>query len=462
VIKNQKMKTINQLSVCLISIKNNKKPYQMNKDLNGGLGTYDYFGDSWSSKLLQVARKQMTVIPIISFGYIQAILLDIGVRSVDLYEVTIPKKGVKDYDLILIAGSIVDYRYENIICLELKKEYPRAKVGYFGSFPTVLPRIFQNGDFVIIGEVESYFMNQFNALEHLNGFVVVDKLTDVNRLPSPNLSNIMIDNYSYQPGLNSKPFYTLISSRGCPYSCKYYCTYGEYQGATIRQRTPEKVVNDMLVLHDEYGVKAIQFRDPTFGIQGGFIKKLCELLIIKNVDIEWGIETRLDLLNKSTIKDMYEAGLRLINVGIETNNESIARMNKRKIVEKNHQEEIISYCHKIGIKVTGFFIICLDHDDEISIKNTIKYALSLKLYLARFSISTPYPGTDYFDRLNKENRLITHDYEKYTQFNLVYNNPNITPQKARIMLEYAYRQFYFRTGFIVNYILWKIRDILKT
>ena len=89
-------------------------------------------------------------------------------------------------------------------------------------------------------------------------------------------------------------------------------------------------MDDIIQLQDKYRVKGVQFRDPVFGLNRNFIKEFCEELKKRDVKIVWGMETRLDLLTKENVKQMYEAGLRNINVGIETSDPEIASKNKRK------------------------------------------------------------------------------------------------------------------------------------
>ena len=155
---------------------------------------------------------------------------------------------------------------------------------------------------------------------------------------------------------------------------------------------------------------------------------------------------------------MFDVGLRLVNIGIETKDSEIAKKNKRKLVKEDYQEGIINYCYQKGIKVSAFFILGLENDTEHTIKKTIDYAINLNIFLARFSISTPYPGTQYFDDLNEADGLLTQDFEEYTQFNLVYDHPNLKPDRAKYLLELAYRSYYFRAKFFLNTIKWKIRD----
>lgn len=428
----------------------------MNKDLNGGFGTADDYGNSFTSKIIKHLKKKNIRLPIISLAFLQALLKEKN-HKVKYFEGSLPKTN-ESYDVILIYGTVVDYKNENWACRVLKDRFPKAKVGFFGPFPSRNPEVFNSGDFVLLGEAEAFFMNDFKKIEQLNEKVNVSSLTDIDKLPIPDFEGFPVQEYSYYPAISVKPFVALQASKGCPYSCRFYCTYGEYQGPKIRQRSPKKVVDDIVYLQKKYGIKGVQFRDPTFGLIKPFIGDFCNELEKRNVKIKWGMETRLDLLNENNLKRMFDVGLRNINVGIETNNEEIAKLNKRGLVENNHQEKIIRYCNKIGIKVSAFYILGYEGDTIETVRNTIKYAIYLNTPLARFAISTPYPGTGFYEQLKKENRIVTEDYEKYTQFNLVYKHKNLSQEQLKKLLEEALRKYYFRPSYLLNFIKWKIRE----
>src|SRR3989344_33631 len=263
------------MKIALILPINKNKDTAMNKDLNGGFGTCDEYGDSVSSRIIKFIKQRSVRLPVISFAFLQAIFKQ--------------------------QGHEVDY---------------------------------------------------FKELSQLKGRVPSSSETNMDLLPSPDFDNFPIKKYSYSPAITKKPFLVLQASKGCPYSCKYYCVYGDYQGPRIRQRSAKKVVDDIVHLQHKYKIKAIQFRDPVFGLNRTWVKEFCEELKNRNVKIEWGMETRLDLLNEENIKMMHEVGLRNVNVGIETSDPEIADKNKRKLVASNHQESIIDYCKRIGVGIS--------------------------------------------------------------------------------------------------------------
>jgi len=440
------------MKIALVNVPNNSN-FSMNKDLVGGLGQTWEVGNSIFSKIISQIRKNSVNLPILSLANIQAILKN---KNIDVrYLESIPNK---EFDIFLVYGSMIDYKNENNFVKKIKKRFPKSKIGFIGPFPTKYPEYF-NSDFIIIGEPESFFLYQsYEKKTDYNGLIKVKKLVNMDDLPTPNFDGFPIKRYNYFPALNKKPVLTLQASRGCPFSCSYYCAYGAYQGNRYRKRSPEKILDDIKILIKKYNMRSLQFRDATFGIDKKQIIDLCDLIIKNRAKVNWGIETRMDLLNKKVIKVMFNAGLRNINVGIESVNEKIASLNKRKLTEIKHQEEIINFCKKLGVKVSAFYIMGYEGDNEENIKKLIDYAIKLNTNGARFAIETPFPGTAFFEKLKKEKRLKSLNFNDYNSFSLVFDHENLSAEKLLELKELAFRKYYFRLSYALEFLKWKIKE----
>src|SRR5215203_232229 len=111
------------LNIALVQVINNTGRSAMNKDLNGGFGTKDHYGNSLTSKLLMWIKKRGVRLPVISLAHLQAILKDKGYK-VKYYEGFLPARD-DDPDLVLIYGSIVDYVNENAQAKKLQEFFPK-------------------------------------------------------------------------------------------------------------------------------------------------------------------------------------------------------------------------------------------------------------------------------------------------------------------------------------------------
>ena len=148
-------------------------------------------------------------------------------------------------------------------------------------------------------------------------------------------------------------------------------------------------------------------------------------------------------------------------VGIETFDADIAKANRRLLVEETHQEKIVQFCKEKGINVSAFYVLAMEGDTMKSMEQTLRQAIELNTITARFSVSTPYPGTGYFQQLKKDQRLLTENYELYDQFTMVYQQPNLSPSQVDSFMDKAYRKYYFRTSYLVMLFRWWVRSFLS-
>ena len=266
------------MKIALVGTSQIIKNRSINKDLNGGYGTNDSFGNSISSKIFSILRGRSVNLPLLSFVYVYTILKNRG-HIVEYFPSKIPKHY---FDIFVLYGSIVDYKMENNVAGELKKKYSQSKVGFIGPFPEILPDLFSNADFIIGGEPDAYFKYQFESIETMDGIIKVNKLMDMDALPKPDYSGFPIKSYKYKPILNKSPFLTIQSSRGCPYSCGHYCTYPTSQGNKVRYRDISLIIEDINYMKKHFLMKSLLFRDPIFGINKQYPILLSEKLIENN------------------------------------------------------------------------------------------------------------------------------------------------------------------------------------
>lgn len=443
------------MKAVLINVLNSRKKGAMNKDLAGGMGTFSSFGQGTLANIITKAKKRMIYLPVVTLINLNGIFREKGWDTTYVENKNNHFEG--NPDLVLIYGSIVDYKYENEICKKIKKKHPNARIGVCGPFPTTKPKLYPDADFVFQGEPESYFLYEFKSLNDLKGVVKVEKQLDLNDLPPPNLDDFPIKKYSYFPALSKKPFIALAASKGCPYSCGYYCPYGTFQGPKYRLRDAKKSVDDIEFVTKNYGIKAIQYRDPTWGLNKKWIGEFVEELKARKIKVVFGIETRLDLLTEELLQSLFDVGLRNLNIGVETYNPDVAKMNKRMLIELGHQERIIKFCHKVGIKISAFYIIGLVGDDVSSVKRTIKYSKKLNTNIAQFAISIPYPGSKYYDDMKDKGFVTTEDYEKFNSAEIVFKHDILSKKELEKLKELAFVKYYFRPGYLIQQVKWLLK-----
>lgn len=434
------------MKASIIEVKSKNKKKCINKDLAGGMGTGTWIGDSLKARVFEYTKRKSVILPNITNAYLQAIFKKHGWET-EYTEVDNVDNFSKQTDLALVHTSIVDSNHELEIVKKLKAK--GMMVGVFGSFASAVPEYFlQDADFAIKGEAESGVTNILNSGKFPEGIYEVDLVENINILPFPDWSGFPIKKYNYFPALFKKPVLTMLTSRGCPYSCSYYCPYTLSAGKKWRSRSVDNIIEEIEYLIENFKIKAIDFRDAIFTLDSNRTIELAEEIIRKKIKIIWSCETRLDRLDKDLLSIMKQAGLVHINVGIESYNHEVLKKSNRLPVNLKHQEDIIDYCHKNNISIAAFYIIGLEEDTRETVRGTIEYAKKLNTMVAQFAISTPYPGTSHYNELKEQNRIKDLGWENFDEYTPIIKHKNLSDQELLELKEQAFTSYYFGGSYI--------------
>jgi radical SAM superfamily enzyme YgiQ (UPF0313 family) len=210
-------------------------------------------------------------------------------------------------------------------------------------------------------------------------------------------------------------------------------------------------VEEIEYLTRKYGVRGISFRDPVFTFHRNRSLEIADLIQKKGLDIRFGIEARTDKLDEELLRHLYRAGLRSVEIGIESANESILRENLRKAPGKAQQERIVSICHSLGIRVIGNYILGLSNDTVEGIQQTIAYAKKLNTFAIQFTVTTPYPGTRFYESV--KNQIVETDWEKFNGWTNVYQHPSISPGTLHGLRERAYVSYHLRPRYVWRFLI---------
>lgn len=417
----------------------------INKDISAGLGTVSHYGNSLAGRALTFLKKRGIQYPPLVMGYLAAILRNKGLE-VEFYQNQLPQCC----DLVILYGSLVDYQDELKWARQVKQEL-KVPVGFVGAFPSIQPeRFLQNADFVITGEPEGYFLNNFTPGSIPKGIIASPPVQKLDSLPYPDWSVFPLEQFKYRPYFLSKGhrhFFPMISSRGCPMGCFHYCPYPSTYGRKWRSRSIENVMGEIEVLVTRFQAGQILFRDPIFTVNRQRTEDLARAMIQKGWDIEYVCETHLSTLDEDLLKILYDSGLRAIKVGVESASTEILQKSHRAADSFAHQEKILSICDRLGIAVTAFYILGFPTDTAESIKTTVAYAKKLNTIGAQFTLFTPYPGTPIFEEMKA---LVNKDYEAFDIYTLVFKHPNLSEKELNKLKGWAYQSYYIRPSW-----LWK-------
>jgi len=234
------------------------------------------------------------------------------------------------------------------------------------------------------------------------------------------------------------PFDSIETSRGCPYSCDFCCIHVFYR-RTWRARSPINIIKELYELKKLSNVEDILIVDDNFTINPIRVKKLCELLIKSNLNYHFICQTSVDFIvkNPDIVKLMAKAGFWLFFIGIESITEKgLQIVNKNSSVDKIYKA--VKILRDYNITTIGNVIIGADlNETKQDIIRNIKNLRKLKVDFLTYSVLTPLPQTKLFEKLDKENLIISKDWNKYNLETPVINTYKLSANELKELLRIA-------------------------
>lgn len=291
---------------------------------------------------------------------------------------------------------------------DIKTHCPNILIVAFGHYPTLYAEEILNNssiDIIIKGEPEEQmvnFLQQPNQeLYHHKKTILSNdtakgvfqnRIKNYNELPFP--GHDLVNYQYYHEPMMASPFAMIQSARGCPYSCNY-CV--KSFGSLLTLKTPESIIEEMLLLKQQYSIKAIRFIDDTFTINKKRVLAICQLMIDTHIDIEWSCLSRTDNVDAEILQLMKKAGCKRIYYGIENASQRILDAYDKNINAEDALKAVIA-TNEAGIETAGFFMLGLpDENEDDFLKNKIFVQKANFDYIGIGGLVL-YPGTELFDR----------------------------------------------------------------
>jgi radical SAM superfamily enzyme YgiQ (UPF0313 family) len=138
-----------------------------------------------------------------------------------------------------------------------------------------------------------------------------------------------------------------------------------------------------------------------------------------------------------------ESACKALFLGLESiSQESLNGANKRHNRTETYAQTVRRF-HDLGIAVQVGTVFGFDHDDRGIFERTIDTFRAIGVDSATVSVLIPFPKTPLFDRLERQGRILTYDWEKYNgKKDVVFQPALMTSHELLMGTEWAARQFY--------------------
>jgi radical SAM superfamily enzyme YgiQ (UPF0313 family) len=237
------------------------------------------------------------------------------------------------------------------------------------------------------------------------------------------------------------------SGRGCPYGCEF-CTVTGFFGDSIRFRTNESVVDELLRLkaraRKEDGQMAVFFIDDNFAINPKRTKSLLRDIIAAKAQLNWVAQISANLLRDEELVDLIAAaGGKWIFIGMESvDPTNLADVNKG-FNKPGEYAAVLDRLAQRNIHAITSFIFGMDNDTVGVAERTLQQIRSWPPGLPVFGQLTPFPSTPLYARLKAAGRLTrpTH-WLDFAPYQMAHTPLKMTIPEAQTELEHAWASSY--------------------
>jgi len=349
-------------------------------------------------------------------------------------------KFVRDNSPKLIGVSLMSVEYTKACHLtEYLKKYLKIPVVWGGIHPTIAPEMcLEYADYVGIGECEKTIIdiahhianNEDNDLTHINNLCYKENgqvkrnplyplTADLDEIPS--FEHIPINSYiqDYKAILpvNQSIFkkharysgttYSVMSSRGCPFSCTYCCNNfisRLYDYRKVRRRSIANIIAELKKAKSEHPfIEYINFQDDCFlACSASHLAEFCESYK-KEIGIPFVVRSIPVYTTREKIEVLKSSGLAWISLGLQSGSDRVSR----EIYKRKSLKEDFLKAAKIikDYNVAAFYDVILDNpfetrEDKLE---TIHTLIEIpKPYYTQFFSLTLYLGTELYARAKEE------------------------------------------------------------
>lgn len=331
-----------------------------------------------------------------------------------------------DYDLVGVGGYVTYiHRAREVGRIARRRGVP-VVVG--GAGVTAQPEAYRDDfDALILGEAERIwprFLADFATGRHERVYHDEESV-DMGLSPRPDWNSIgplMAESYAVG---------AVQTTRGCPFMCEF-CNVWKVFGRAMRTKAVPQVVDELRELH-RLGMRVVSFCEDNFYGNRKYCKDMCRALIALNATLEEPLrfyaEISINIARDDEVLELLAAAnFAGLFIGIESpNKESLEESAK----VQNLKGDLVETCLKIqsyGMPIEGSMIVGFDHDDLSIFERQYEFFEAANIVFPRVRMLQARPGTDTYDRLKAEQRVLDADalHEPGTYFDN-YLIPNIVP-----------------------------------
>jgi len=306
---------------------------------------------------------------------------------------------------------------------------------------------------ISFSEIPGIYYRENNMIKEGAPLQLIQDL-DTIPFPSRDLVKKYIYGREYNPKIKRGEFTSIITSRGCPFNCKF-CSRNSVSMKTFRVRSAKNVLEELKEIHKQ-GYKYVAFVDDNFLCNKKQAHEIFDEIIRQKLSIKIIIfGARVDAAEEELFKKMKKAGVTHIYFGLESGNQDVLDFyNKKTTLDKIRYA--VNLSHKVGFFNVGSFILGAPIETKEHFERTIKFAKSLPLDSVSFLHLKYVAGSDLWYEAISKGKISDNDYSIQ-----VGSEKGLSSFSRREIEKYcikASRNYYLRPRFILGLLIKSLKN----
>lgn len=237
------------------------------------------------------------------------------------------------------------------------------------------------------------------------------------------------------------PVDTVIATQGCPNRCSF-CSIS--QMAAFGQRPIDAVIAELRGLRR----RMVIFYDPNF-----FADREYALALMRRMEplrLRWGATATVGFgFDDELLRAAKRAGCYGVLIGFESLEAQALEEANKGFCDPGCYRQAVENIHRQGMTINGTFVLGLDADTQEGLAALPRAVRELGVDLPIYFISTPTPGSPLYESMRAQGRILTQDWSRYTQADVVFKPQQLTPEELFALYHRAWRETY-RLGNLVR------------
>jgi len=378
----------------------------------------------------------------------------------------------------VIGITVLSFALENVVKLIklIKKIKPQLPVMIGGPHCTLFPQkslqetdadisVQGDGEFTILqiekalkkeisfSEIPGIYYRENNIIKKGADLQFYDNL-DVIPFPARHLVNKYTYGSQFTPKIKNANYTSIITSRGCPYSCKF-CSRNSISMKKYRTRSVENILNELKEIQNN-GYEYVAIVDDSFLSNKQKAHELFDKIIENQLHLKFMITAvRVDAAEEGLFKKMKKAGVTHIQYGLESGNQDILDFYNKNIT----LDEIIyavNASSNAGLFTLGSFIFGAPFETKEHFERTIQFAKKLPLDSIGFALLKYMAGSELWCNAVKDKKISENDY-----FIVADSKKGLGLIKEQEIVHYclkARREYYVRPSFIIRLLIKSLKN----